>query len=71
LQLICYLDNIYKNIAMNDTTIEAVYLDFAKALDKINHNVLISKLSRLGIGGKLLGSYSQLSQWKKAVREDG
>ncbi len=40
---------------MNDTTIEAVYLDFAKAFDKINHLVLLAKLSRLGIGGKLLG----------------
>ena len=54
LQLICYLDNIYKNIP-NDSTTETVHLDFAKAFDKINHKILINKLQRLGIGGKLLG----------------
>ena len=54
LQLICYLDDIYKNIT-NDNTLETVYLDFAKAFDKINHKILIKKLQRLGVGGKLLG----------------
>ena len=53
LQLIWYLDNIYKSIP-NDT-IQTVYLDFANAFDKVNHKILINKLQRLGFGGKLLG----------------
>ena len=32
---------------------DAVYLDFAKAFDKVDHHLLLSKLSTFGISGKL------------------
>ena len=34
--------------------VDALYLDFAKAFDKVNHQLLIAKLRCLGIGGNLL-----------------
>ena len=48
-----YLGTIYSNKTDN-TNIEAVYLDFAEAFDKIDHSILINKLKHIGVGGKLL-----------------
>ena len=33
--------------------VESVYLDFAKAFDKVDHHILLNKLAVLGITGKL------------------
>ena len=35
-------------------SIDVVYLDFAKAFDKVPHKRLINKVRRIGIGGELL-----------------
>ena len=52
-QLLAHYDNIlYNAIQGNDTDI--IYLDFAKAFDKIDHKILITKLSTYGFSGKLL-----------------
>ena len=43
-----------------DMQVDAIYLDFAKAFDKVDHLLLIAKLRKLGFGGnvlKLLRSY--------------
>ena len=32
---------------------DCIYLDFAKAFDKVDHSILCSKLKNLGIGGKI------------------
>ena len=34
-------------------TVDMVYLDFAKAFDKVDHGVLLHKIKTLGITGKL------------------
>ena len=53
-------------------TTQAVYLDFAKALDTINPYVLITKLRKLGITGKTLKLIrSYLSNRKQFVDIDG
>jgi hypothetical protein len=38
----------------SDIQVDAVYTDFSKAFDKINHNLLIDKLYKMGIHGNLL-----------------
>ena len=53
IQLICYLDEIFNAADDPDKTVSAVYLDFAKAFDKVTHSKLLSKLQRIGIGGNL------------------
>ena len=69
LQMLCYLDNVYRNISNTDVKIEAVYLDFAKAFDKLNHTELLRKQKILGIQGKLLKVLrSYLDQRKQFVQ---
>ena len=49
-----FLDDIITN--MNDSKMCVVaYLDFQKAFDTINHNILLNKLKLAGMGDKLLG----------------
>ena len=55
LQLLLFLDTVYKkfdNEAIKDLSI--LYIDFAKALDTVPHNILIQKLYNIGVGGKLI-----------------
>ena len=48
---------------------DTIYLDFAKAFDKVDHNILCHKLKKLGITGKvgvwikefLTGRFQQVS----------
>ena len=51
-QLILHHDQILQ--AMEEgSNIDAIYLDFAKAFDKVDHGLLLHKLKHMGVKGKL------------------
>ena len=53
-------------------TVDMVYLDFAKAFDKVDHGVLLHKIKTLGITGKLgVWLYHFLTQRTHFVRLQG
>ena len=33
--------------------VDVIYLDFAKAFDKVDHGILLNKLKKIGINGKI------------------
>ena len=52
-QLLKQYDDILLNL-LNQSETDVIYLDFAKAFDKVDHEILVRKLKNIGIGGKLL-----------------
>ena len=48
--LLQLVDQIYESFERNEYTIE-VFIDLSKALDTINHNILLKKLEIYGISG--------------------
>ncbi len=52
-QLLAHYDKILKHME-NGMNVDTVYLDFSKAFDKVDHQIIIEKLKILGIGGKIL-----------------
>ena len=48
--IIEFFDNVYSSLDSKQSTI-AVYLDFSKAFDTVNNNILTSKLLHNGIRG--------------------
>ena len=49
-----YICNELLNVLEKGGQVDVVYLDFAKALDKVNHDPLLVKLYNFSIRGKLL-----------------
>ena len=52
-QLIPHIDTVLQNLQNNMDT-DVIYLDYAKAFDKVDHQILLKKLYIYGIRGKLL-----------------
>ena len=52
-QLIPHINNILLNALKGEDT-DVIYLDFAKAFDKVDHEILLKKLHAYGVRGKLL-----------------
>ena len=46
-------ENILESLTQGATSVDMVYLDFAKAFDKVDHGILFHKLRDLGITGRL------------------
>merc|ERR1712215_270397 len=51
-QLLCHYNDIYEALT-EGKRMDTVFLDFAKAFDKVDHNILIEKVKKHGIGGKI------------------
>ena len=51
-QLLCHFDRITHELE-NGRGVDVVYLDFAKAFDKVDHGITLHKFSSLGIKGSL------------------
>ncbi len=52
LTTILHHDKILQTLEERNIT-DSIYLDFAKAFDKVDHGIFSHKLQKLGIGGKL------------------
>ena len=50
-QLLSHMEQIYKSLN-EDHEVDVIYLDFAKAFDKVDHTVLLEKLKKYGVQGK-------------------
>ena len=51
-ELLVHFDDILTHLNQGND-VDVIYLDFAKAFDKVDHNVLLQKVHDLGIHGKL------------------
>ena len=51
-QLLIHIDNIL-SIIEKDENADVIYLDFAKAFDKVDHKILLCKMKNMGIQGKI------------------
>ncbi len=52
-QLLNYTDSVLSMLEEGNP-VDAIYLDFSKAFDKVDHHILLKKVEGLGIKGKLL-----------------
>ena len=51
-QLLTHYETILEKLEYNKN-VDVIYLDFAKAFDKVDHGVLLHKIKQMGIAGKL------------------
>ena len=70
-QLLAHVEQIYQSLNDNNE-VDVIYLDFAKAFDKVDHAILIGKLEKYGIQGKALKWIKEfLINRKQAVVVEG
>ena len=65
-QLLSHIDNILQNHVKGMET-DVIYLDYAKAFDKVDHNILLQKLALYGIRGPLLVWLTQFLRNRQQV----
>ena len=54
-QLLSYYDTVLTMLEeRQDKSVDVIYLDFSKAFDKVDHRILLKKMSKLGVDGKLI-----------------
>ena len=51
-QMIMFLSEVFDNL--NQSTLAALYIDFQKAFDKVNHEMLLEKIHGIGVHGNAL-----------------
>ena len=51
-QLLEQYNKIFEELEKSNN-VDVIYLDFAKAFDKVNHGILLNKLKKIGINGKI------------------
>ena len=71
-QLIEHQHRILKGLEINKF-VDVIYMDFEKAFDKVDHSILLRKLSKIGIKGKLLhwiGDFLDNRKQKVVVEEE-
>ena len=67
-QLLIYSDESYSAVRQAKET-DVVYTDLEKAFDRVDHGILLQKLSDFGVRGKLLNLLSShLSDRKQSVK---
>jgi hypothetical protein len=70
-QLLHHFDDVLESLT-NNSDFDSIYLDYAKAFDKVDHKLLIRKLALHGIHPKIIKWIeSFLSDRKQAVVVDG
>ena len=70
-QLLKHLESIF-NILESEANADVLYLDFSKAFDKVDHNMLMNKLEGYGIIGKVhMWIKNFLTNRKQTVIVDG
>ena len=65
-QLLKHFDDILQNLLNNQET-DAIFLDFAKAFDKVDHQILLQKLKNIGITGRILAWIRNFLQDREQV----
>ena len=71
--LLSHIDRVLKHLTDNNANeVDVLYLDFQKAFDRVDIGVLLRKLQRYGVRGKLLAWIKEfLTNRKQAVLVDG
>ena len=69
--LLAHMDRILKQL-VEGNEVDVLYIDFFKAFDRVDTNVLLKKLHRYGVRGKLLAWIEEfLTNRRQAVLVDG
>ena len=71
-ELIDYYNYILSSILEKNNNVDVIYLDFSKAFDKVDHQILLRKARNLGIGGKVIKWLEEfLTNRRQSVIVDG